>query len=472
MTEVTLKNAITTKVAKAEALSEYMGVIDNSNCAWKTIDAMISIYKFKDICHGIINGESVFVSVYDSEEINAIYITRCIGNVLMYPNLISFDDDIDGVIKKAMIFNNSIIVLTSTGNTYRIFPESSSYYDDNFTCVICDYFDNDPIIDVCLINNSLWALSSSKLYRMNTLEGIYKSYEYPHDDNGVTLETIVESIGGDDIIVYANTSQLPVFLRFNITKEAFSVFTSSTPFTIVNAIVLTSDKLSTLYVYSTDAKVRTVALNDKIGFFDFNDYQGYQWVGQCTYYDGYVYNQYLDLTSGNPKLFLARSVNGVIFQIVSEDFDFYDEKYGKYCQGEGISTFITPILYKIPTAEICGVDFSRYCDILKVHVTGAVHRPDDHTFLFKISNQRFLDNYRLIDQSSIVANLNVIRPTSVDDDGTKHYDYFSIASAAVSKIAYDNEYSGVVITIDVPKFDLKEENISDFSLDFVAKIRH
>ena len=356
-TDVKINNAITTKVAKAEAISEYMGIKNNADAKWQPT---IGKFTGTTVSHGIINENALF-ACSDPSNTRIHTITYAHGS-LSHPR--SFYVDLSGEekIKKCIIYDNEILVLMESGKLYACGFDTDEFTTGSIT--IYDIYDKakmseKKIIDMCVMNNELWLLTPISLICVNSFADAVNTYEYPHESADVSMETIVESVGGNDVVVYANTSQLPVFLRFNIKEKEFSVFTSSTPFTIVNAIVLTNDNVSTLYTYSTDAKVRTVTLVDKIGFFDFDDYQGYQWVGKCAYYDGYVYNQYLDLSTGNAKLFLARSINGIIFQIISEEFDYYDEQYGMYCQGDGMSVFASPVIYSIPTVDICGIDYSR-----------------------------------------------------------------------------------------------------------------
>lgn len=391
ITEVAIENSINNKVKDVTSISSCMGIDDSSeNYMWiPTCDAM------NDICYGIMDNTSLFVScnTYNDTQDGKIYAFTSSNDELLLAHVSGH------IFSRVFIYENIIIAITTDGKILKIDNIDTTITND--TLQFIDF--PEEVIDAAIISNKLWILSPTKLYQINgAFAEIIDTNPYPE---GIMMETIVPAIGGDDIILYRNTEQLPVFIRYRISENKFSAFTSATPFTIVNAILINSE-VPMLYVYASDTKIRTLKLSDNIGFFDFTDYNGQQWVGRCSYYDGYVYNQYLDLTSGSPKLFLAKSMNGIIFQLVAEEFDYYGDEYGKYCQGNGQSVFISPTMYRIKTSQICGVDYSRYCDIIEVKNIQCNEHDDSHFIEFDVSDTE-ITTANIIDESTFFVNLKI-----------------------------------------------------------------
>lgn len=347
---VEIKNSIETRIDKINTISSCIGV-DNDYLTrkWNPLcDTM------NDVCFGVVNNKTVFVAC--STESNTgdskIYLLTNNSEVVL-AHVVGY------TFSKIFIYHGIIIAITTEGKIMKIDDINRRYNNDDITFI--DF--PEDVIDANMIADTLWILSATKLYQIKgAFDEIIPTADYP---KGIAMESIVTAIGGTDVIIYTNSEELPMFIRYHINEKRFSAFTSAIPFKIVSAIII-GDNVSTLYTYDSDTKVRTLVLKDTIGFFDFNTHNGFQWVGKCTYYDGFIYNQYLDLSTGTPKLFLVRSINGITFRLISEDFDYCDEMYGKYCQGNGYSIFITPTLYKIKTPYIYGIDYSRYSDMLEV----------------------------------------------------------------------------------------------------------
>lgn len=440
ITEVTLENAVNTKVKNVTSISACMGIDTlHNNHEWvPTCDTML------DVCYGIIKNTTLFVAcnVPNDTLDGKIYAFTSSGieSILAHVSGHAFF--------KVFIYEDAIIAITTDGKILKIGDINTKIDNDNLQFV--DF--PERVVDATIISNKLWLLSPTKLYQINgAFDEIIDTEPYP---DGIEMQTIVPTVGGDDIVLYVNTDQLPIFVRYQISKKKFSVFTSATPFTIVNAILVNINS-PILYVYASDTKVRTLKLADNIGFFDFNVYEGHQWVGKCSYYDGYVYNQYLDLTSGSPKLFLTKSINGIIFQIVTEEFDYYGDEFGKYCQGDGQSVFISPTMYRIKSSHICGIDYSRYCDMIEIKDVPCIGQSDLHHMDFDVSDTSLVN--ALIDETSFFVNLKICGKAT--------------ASTKVDSIRRDvNSDGDMIITVYTGNsFMMIIEDFSDITADFVVK---
>ena len=433
ITDVLIQNSVSSKVAKVDSIASCIGIDDNyKSREWKPMcDTMT------DICHGIVDNVSIFAACStpaDTED-SKIYTFTDTGTEDTIVHISGY------TFSKVFIYCNILIAITTDGKILKIDNLSYRYNNDNLKFM--DF--PEPVVDAAMISNTLWILSPTKLYQINgAFDEIIPTAKYP---DGIEMEAIVPAVGSNDIVLYANTTQLPMFIRYQIDEKKFSAFTSAVPFTIVNAILLGNNS-PILYVYGSDTKVRTLSLKDVIGFFDFASYEGKQWVGKCTYYDGFIYNQYLDLTSGTPKLFLARSMNGISFQLVSEDFDYVDEMYGKYCQGSGQSVFITPTMYKINTPYIYGIDYSRYSDMIEVKNAPCIEKTDN-IMKFDISESD-MAGVKMVDMDLTFVNLKFNGKSTVNSN---------IVSMNSADITVSTKNPDIINT----------EELTDITADFITK---
>ena len=141
-------------------------------------------------------------------------------------------------------------------------------------------------------------------------------------------------------------------------------------------------------------------------------------------------------------------MNGISFQLVSEDFDYVDEMYGKYCQGSGQSVFITPTMYKINTPYIYGIDYSRYSDMIEVKNAPCIEKTDD-IMKFDISESD-MTGVKMVDMDLTFVNLK-----------------FNGKSTVNSNIVSMNSDS---ITVSTKNPDIiNTEELTDITADFITK---
>ena len=434
---VIIKNSIDTKAAKVRAISSCIG-IDND---YKTREWTPMCDTMNSVCFGIVDNKPVFIACSVPADTTDSKLYAFLNNTNEPKLLAHITGD---SFTKVLVHNGIIIAITSEGKILKMDNIDCHYDSDTIK------FDDFPerVVDAEIISNTLWILTPTKLYQIDsTFDEMIPTDNYPA---GIDMTSIVPAINSDDVIIYTNTSELPMFIRYQISSKKFSAFTSAIPFTIVNAILIGGTS-PVLYTYNSDTKIRTLVLKDDIGFFDFNSYQGYQWVGKCVYYDGLIYNQWLDLSTGSPKLFLGRSINGIAFQLISEDFDYCDETYGKYCQGAGYSVFITPTMYKIKTPYIYGIDYSRYSNMVEIKDLPCVDK-NENVLKFKIPDT-YCTQLRAIDTSMTFVNLKI--------NGVY------VVSAKLMEICVNDD---AFITVYTENSDIiNSDDINGVSVDMVTK---
>jgi hypothetical protein len=215
------------------------------------------------------------------------------------------------------------------------------------------------------VNNTLCILTTKRLFifdksPLDIPEESIESYATDPYPDGITMTDIIQSVRASDIIMYTTDPAFNVFIKYTPITKKFTSFAANRPFAIVNCILVGN----ALYVYTANAKIYAANIGEVKSVADFRVYSGYQWTGECSYYDGFIYNSYVDMTKDTPTNVLCRSEDGLTFEILSENFPYTDESLGTYVQGYGCMTYISPEAYIAPCIEMCPVDYSRYKAVL------------------------------------------------------------------------------------------------------------